>query len=139
MSSHKQNFSALEQRLRTERPTFTAPEGFTERVMERLERPHSAPTATRRIPVFRLFLSFAGAVALTLVAVKVFDRRQPQADAEQLAQAISRIKLPDISAERVEALTAKLDEPLEMELKNVISDTRQAIQFVASNFLPETN
>ena len=32
---------------------------------------------------------------------------------------------------------ARLDRPLEKELENVISDTRQAIQFVASNFLPE--
>jgi len=47
------------------------------------------------------------------------------------------LNLPNVSITQVPDLVAKLDEPLEKELKNVISDTRQAIQFVASNFLPE--
>ena len=46
------------------------------------------------------------------------------------------VRIPSVSAEQVEALTAKIDEPLEKEMKSMISDTRQAIQFVAANFLP---
>ena len=49
----------------------------------------------------------------------------------------SSLPLPKLSAEQIQALSLRLDEPLEKELKNVISDTRQAIQFIASNFLPE--
>ena len=45
--------------------------------------------------------------------------------------------VPNITREQFQALTTRLDRPLEKELENVISDTRQAIQFVASNFLPE--
>jgi hypothetical protein len=48
-----------------------------------------------------------------------------------------KILLPTITAIQLQALTTKLDDPLEKELNNVISDTRVAIQFVASNFLPE--
>jgi hypothetical protein len=52
------------------------------------------------------------------------------------AQSIE-IPISQITAEQLQALTEKIDQPLEKELKNVISDTRLAIQFVASNFLPE--
>jgi hypothetical protein len=136
-TNHKPAMSSLEERLRAERPTFSAPEGFTERVMERLGRQEPAPRVARSAPVFRLLLGFAGAACALLLALKFVPQRPASPDPQPLADAIASIQIPEISAEKVDALTAKLDEPLEIELKKVISDTRQAIQFVASNFLPE--
>jgi hypothetical protein len=47
------------------------------------------------------------------------------------------IRIPSITSAQLQSLTERIDQPLEKELKNVISDTRLAIQFVASNFIPE--
>ncbi len=42
-----------------------------------------------------------------------------------------------VTVEQVQALTAKIEDPLEKELRLVLSDTKNAIRFVASNFMPE--
>jgi len=44
--------------------------------------------------------------------------------------------MPKVTSEQLDTLAVKLDQPLEKELHNMVSDTRQAIQFVAANFLP---
>jgi hypothetical protein len=149
-NSHKQ--SVLEQRLRSERPDFRAPEDFTERVMaglppyaiSRSQNP-SATSPSRPTPWLRFGLGLAAAAAIVLVLVQLLPRDAgivsppaiavgPQPEREREVPAWT---LPEFPVKQVEALSAKLDEPLEKELQNVISDTRQAIQFVASNFLPE--
>lgn len=45
--------------------------------------------------------------------------------------------LPQLSSEQLAQISVKLDQPLQKELQSVISDTRQAIQFVAANFMPD--
>ncbi|MGV3774129.1 MAG: hypothetical protein ACO1QB_14610 [Verrucomicrobiales bacterium] len=52
------------------------------------------------------------------------------ADAEESSE-FNLPKIPPVSN-----LAKKLDDPLEMEIQRVIQDTRQAYQYVASNFLP---
>jgi hypothetical protein len=126
--------SVLEKRMRTEQPSFSPRAGFTERVMENLGRQEPATEQRATFPAIKLFIGFAAAACLIFLATRFLPQRQNTPDP---VQTISKMRIPEISVEKVEALTAKLDEPLEIELKNVISDTRQAIQFVASNFLPE--
>ncbi len=135
--------SKLEKRLRSERPRFTPSAGFTERVLEALpqrlsERPRKSVTS---LSWFRVAGILAGAACVTIALVQILPfhtRIGPQAEAVPTAlEALSEIHLPDLSGMQVQVLSAKLDEPLEKEWKNMVSDTRQAIQFIASNFLPE--
>lgn len=91
----------------------------------------------------------AGA-ALAIVGVLVFQLSERRDDPELVAPvehspgfpvndvvAITQIELPKITPEQVGALTMQIEQPLQEELENVLNDTRTAIQFVASNFLPE--
>lgn len=133
----------IESRLRAERPSYQAPPGFTERVLSELpsvSRRHS----THKMPSFfpRLALGLAAfALAALLLSPMLRDGPEPIPIATQNGSSAPApeldIPLPKITTEQVQALTWKLDQPLEQELRYVISDTRQAIQFVASNFLPE--
>jgi len=134
--------TTLEQRLRSEQPRFGPSLGFTERVMDRLPARPAPVVPARATPpaIRRFFIGFAIAAFITLVLLQLLPRGArlpiPPAMAKSELQP-TQFELPKISMEQVQELTAKLDEPLENELKNVISDTRQAIQFIASNFLPE--
>ena len=134
--------SILEQRLRLEKPGFSTAPGFTERVMDQLPVRPLASSHPHTKPLLVRFVSgFAIAACIALVLLQVLPRRSrvpaiPEMTKDQSTPGQS-LRLPNISVEQVQELTAKLDEPLENELKNVISDTRQAIQFIASNFLPE--
>ena len=141
MKNERLDNAALEERLRSAPPMREAPLGFTERVMSHLPaREESEPE--RR---FALFPRFAVAFAVvTVAAVSVFQFLRNNAPSTPVASNETpemapelEIKIPEITSEQVQALTLKLDQPLEKELQYVISDTRQAIQFVASNFLPE--
>ncbi len=82
------------------------------------------------------FLVAVAAVCAAVVASRVYWQR-PSRPAAEIAFQSTTVKLPELSVAQVESWTTKLDEPLQKELQNVISDTRQAIHFVASNFLPE--
>ena len=141
-SNRTQNAAdALERRLRTERPHFAVSEGFTERVMDNLPARRPSPDgsfATREpLPLSRIIMGFAASLCIVLLLLQLLPGKPiPSPAAVTTEHQLPQI-LPRISLAEVDALTAKLDEPLEKELKNVISDTRQAIQFVASNFLPE--
>jgi hypothetical protein len=133
----------LEERLQSERPHYSAPAGFTERVLNRLPDRISR-NAPRRVPVLWVQLGFAcgAALAIAIVFIHAATRRTPLDAPTPIVQHLpnsqsATVQLPEISLAQVQALSTKLDEPLQTELKNVISDTRQAIQFVASNFLPE--
>jgi hypothetical protein len=157
----------LDERLRNGRPLHSAPAGFTDRVMSKLpEGLPPAPVKIRRDSSPErphLWLRIAmGTAVIAIGAVLAFEFLSPQrafveqtpvtnpgpesevasvnsvSSAPGSAMAVaSSLPLPKLSAEQIQALSLQLDEPLEKELKNVISDTRVAIQFVASNFLPE--
>jgi hypothetical protein len=149
----RQSKKSIEERLRSEKPMRTAPHGFTERVMSRLpEEPAKSASLREREYNFAFWPRFAVAVALIVIlAVFAFEFAKPKfshltASTQQPASvaghsedqiAAEEISIPVITPEQIQALTVKLDDPLEKELNNVISDTRQAIQFVALNFLPE--
>jgi hypothetical protein len=149
----RQSKKSIEERLRSEKPMRTAPHGFTERVMSRLpEEPPKSASLREREYNFAFWPRFAVAVALIVIlAVFAFEFAKPKfshltASTQQPASvaghsedqiAAEEISIPVITPEQIQALTVKLDDPLEKELNNVISDTRQAIQFVALNFLPE--
>jgi hypothetical protein len=138
-------WSDIERKLRSERSQFTAPPGFTERVLANL--PARMDTFEAKQAIARPFRSLRLAIGLATAACIAFVLLPFLPRSPQLPEAISAnteqtppslpITLPSVSAAQVEAWTARLDEPLQKELNNVISDTRQAIQFVASNFIPE--
>jgi hypothetical protein len=142
-TAHKPDMSmtALERELRAKRPHFATSHGFTDRVMENLG-PMERPVRTRHPAVsWRFIAGFSAVSAVLLIALVQALPRSPQL----VTQTPTVTEEPQISTTqdksgiylaKVEELTARLDEPLEKELQNVISDTRQAIQFVASNFLP---
>jgi hypothetical protein len=151
---------SMEERLRKERLVHSAPAGFTERVMANLPEPRSGSNKRPERPAL-LWPRFAlGFALVAIVAVFAFEfLKEPQVGPEVALNSIEgsnasiadfessavesvsaqplAFPVPNITSEQFQALTTRLDQPLEKELENVISDTRQAIQFVASNFLPE--
>ena len=153
----EQSNESIEQRLRSETPMRAAPHAFTERVMSRLPQDSTDSALHReRVQNFAFWPKFALALALALIAIAaVFAFELAKPESSQLASATPQpeavepsadsepqiaaadLAIPVITPEQIQALTVKLDDPLEKELNNVISDTRQAIQFVALNFLPE--
>ena len=153
MRESKEN---IEQRLRSEKPMLRmhkAPHGFTERVVARL--PESSTIERESAPTLVLWPRLAlGVAVIAIAAVFAFEFSKPNsnqmiASNQQTTEAVAAptdsepvlaaadLSIPVITPEQIQALTVKLDDPLEKELNNVISDTRQAIQFVALNFLPE--
>jgi hypothetical protein len=140
---------SIEDRLRSEGPERRAPAGLTERVMSRIPPQEAKADYVKPSSFFwpRFAISFAAIAIALVVASEFWNRPQTPATANndskpsQVIEVASiepiEIPIPTITAEQVQALTEKIDQPLEKELKNVISDTRLAIQFVASNFLPE--
>ena len=137
---------SIEDRLRNEKPEYSAPTGFTERVMSRLpEQRESEPEMMKGRVVLWPRLTMAAALIM-IAGVLVFEIDGPNGEHQAVvprfdSPAVSLenadLGIPKITPEQIEALTLKIDQPLERELENVINDTRTAIQFVASNFLPE--
>ena len=133
---------SIEDRLRSERPAHQAPESLTDRVMANLasESPSTPHPVSSHWP--RFSLGFATVCLLTVMSLH-FMRRNPEPPSARQQAVVAapaeplNFALPQIQAVPIENLTMHLDQPLERELQNVISDTRLAIQFVASSFLPE--
>lgn len=135
----------VEDALRSERPQARVSPGFAERVIEALpSRPLSAqaqalPLAPARPVWMRLLL----ATSLASVAFLLWFQFSPvPVSTPSIAQARPSavppaLNLPPVNSQQVQALAAKLDQPLEKELQRVLSDTRNAIRFVASNFTPD--
>jgi hypothetical protein len=138
---NEENHSLLEQRLRSERPRFSPSGGFTERVMDNLPPRIARPRSGARIPWPRVLLALGATACIALALAQLLPPNVNLPTNPTLvdsgASTPPPLNLPNVSITQVQDLVAKLDEPLENELKNVISDTRQAIQFIASNFLPE--
>jgi hypothetical protein len=100
-------------------------------------------------PPARLAPRFAVAAALGILTVAGWISFLPKPVEEPIAQAalpseipksdpqLFDVYIPSVTTEQFQALTARIDQPLERELENVLNDTRNAIRFVASNFLPE--
>ncbi|MGZ8938904.1 MAG: hypothetical protein ACXW32_06810 [Limisphaerales bacterium] len=155
MSADMHAKDSIEERLRNERPVHSAPEGFTDRVMANLSdsrpvREEEVETRGALWPRFALrlaLITIATVLAFQFLKGPVVEPQialngahEPAADPEQVPSVAVEpltFPVPRITSEQLQALTTRLDQPLEKELENVISDTRQAIQFVASNFLPE--
>lgn len=141
----------IEGALRAERPLRQAPPGFAERVIEAL--PSRSVRAQReeetgvRAGSQSLWPRLAAAAALALVTFMTWRAIAPKTSPEpmiahQAAPTKSTLPAPSLNAMRIEqiqALTAKIDQPLEKELARVMADTRSALRFVASNFMPEQN
>ena len=101
----------------------------------------SQPDA-RRVPwLRRRALSLALGAACMVVAALAFWRNSPPIQAyhpsmpPSLTNIVVALSLP--RHEEVRAWTAKLHDPLETELDLVISDTTNALNALADNFLPE--
>lgn len=142
MRNESPDNSSVEHRLRSERPMRQAPIGFTERVMSRIPSMPEIPMERKHTLFFpRFALSFAILALAAFGAFQFFQQDPGPAPliANDTGDSGSELNfsIPPITSAQVQALTLKLDQPLEKELEHVISDTRQAIQFVASNFLPE--
>ena len=121
----------LENALRAERPRRSVSPGFAERVIHALpSRPLAAPPSPQRLWPR---LALAGALAAAALLAWPRFSLPPLKPAPVLAW---NQPFPSVSAEKVQALIAKIDQPLEQELACVLSDTRNAIQFVMSNFTP---
>jgi len=142
MRNNNSEMQSIEERLRAERPARQASEGLTDRVMANLasDGPSEPPVEIGFWP--RFALGFA-TVSLLAAASFQFMKRGSESPST-LPQTIAAVPaeplnfaMPKLKAVPIENLSMHLDQPLEKELQNVISDTRLAIQFVASSFLPE--
>jgi hypothetical protein len=134
---------ALESRLRNARPQAQVPFGFTNRVLSKASRAEliemDEPMAG--FPWSKLAIA---TVSILLAGLFIFQTSIDRRPAKQMARksglkkADKRlVELPRVSSDQIKQLTVKLDQPLQNELQYMISDTRQAIQFVASNFIPD--
>lgn len=142
MRTTNSGMQSIEERLRAERPAHQAPESLTDRIMANLPaESHSPPQ-----PAFSFWPRFSlGLATLCLLAAVSFHFMRQNPELPSLAQPVEmaapseplNIAFPQLQAVPIESLSMHLDQPLERELQNVISDTRLAIQFVASSFLPE--
>jgi hypothetical protein len=141
MRTKNSDMRSIEDRLRAERPAHQAPESLTDRVMADL--PSESPSAPHPVSSFwRFSLGFATVCLLTVMSLHFIRQNPGPPSAPRQAVAAAPVEplnfaLPQIQAVPIENLTMHLDQPLERELQNVISDARLAIQFVASSFLPE--
>lgn len=139
------NSKWIEQALRSERPRRKVSPGFAERVIDALppRRPGAASVSLPKERAIgpRLILA-AGLAGLTLFGWLSFspepEVRSPVVVQQAPLQADPiAINVPNVTAEQFQALSTKIDQPLEQELDRVLADTRNAIQFVAANFMPE--
>jgi hypothetical protein len=145
--------SRIEKRLREERMEYSAPAGFTDRVMAEVahlsERRGRSEENAGEMGMAMWAKMVVGFAMLAIAGVLVFEFfgsygpeqvavRAPNSggDADQQL-VVSEFSLPQIRPEQFGELAVKMEQPLEKELENVINDTRSAIQFVASHFLPE--
>ncbi|HEX7859557.1 MAG TPA: hypothetical protein VF773_04480 [Verrucomicrobiae bacterium] len=143
----------LEQRLRREKPEHAAPFGFTERVMSKIPSDARSSFRSDSHPQQLLWPRLATAFALLAIAAVLLPELASQKSTHftsgqanpsssphgdtSTALITEPLPLPTITQQQFQALTTQLDDPLEKELNNVISDTRIAIQFVAANFIPD--
>lgn len=142
MRKNNSEMQSIEDRLRAERPAHQAPERLADRVMAHL----ASDNPPDRHPEISFWPRFAvGFATVSLLAAASFQFMKrgseppstlPQTIAEVPAEPLS-FAMPRLQAVPIENLSMHLDQPLEKELENVISDTRMAIQFVAASFLPE--
>ena len=133
---------SLAKRLGQERALIKAPEGLSARIIQKIDRQEEEVEPFEHTWTFP-WIKLSGAVAF-VAAAAIFlvqlNRKPEHNEARNLALEMSEtieVELPKVSSEQIQRLSAKLDQPLQQELQSVISDTRQAIQFVASNFIPE--
>jgi hypothetical protein len=137
---------ALEDQLRETRPWMAPGVGFTENVLNALPTRQTAP-ASAAAPSIAGFPRIALAVlAVCAMAVVLRESNSPRIPIEAKSASVPNessnlfppeMPFPEITSASIESITATIDQPLDREMKNVVSDTRQAIRFVAANFLPE--
>ena len=144
MSTSADDRQNLERRLRTEHRVSQAPHGFSERVMRRVELQEQTAPTTRFNPSFIRRLGIISATGLAIATLLLTLRQSANDPISPVVQTASpKIEIPEIpnlpslTSDQIALITAKMNEPLEKEINLVISDTRQAIQFVASNFIPD--
>jgi hypothetical protein len=150
----REETSQIEGRLRSEKPQHVTSAGFTERVMLSLPRSSEARIDARprqllwpRLAIAFSLLGISAALVSEFVSpqkapVTVVDNGLKNVNPVSVAGSDAspvdgKILLPTITAIQLQALKTNLEDQLETERQHVISDTRVAIQFVASNFLPE--
>jgi hypothetical protein len=134
----------IENALRAERPAHQVSPGFAERVIDALPARPTKAKRSEAVTSQKLWPRLAFAAALCLAVFLAWRQFAPQTpektpiivDLDRESKPLD-IQLPPVSIEQVRALTEKIDQPLEKELERVLADTRNAIQFVASNFIPE--
>jgi hypothetical protein len=144
--NHNPATDSLEARLRAERPLHATGPEFTSDLLRAVPSRRSAHQAYPRQRSWIPRVAFgAAAFAFAALLVSNISNRTPAPDqriSEQNVQPTQEpegngLAFPKLSATEIENLTMKIDEPLDREMKNVVTDTRHAIQFVAANFLPE--
>jgi len=133
--------ASIEERLRNSVPRAEIPFGFTNRVFSRIARGPEREPRAQSFPWMRMAMGTGFILLGSFVIHKTSTKpaTEPVLAAQQgnSSRDVVFANLPRISSQEIGQLTVRLDQPLETELQSVISDTRQAIQFVASNFIPE--
>lgn len=129
----------IARRLRDTRQLEAAPEGFAAEVTRRVRRNAKVPDGASALPFAWLRMAMAGGVALLLMMIVLREQEPKQAEVPPALAAQNELKLtiPAIPTERLAALPGRVDEPLEAELRSLISDTRNAVDYLAATFLPQ--
>lgn len=120
--------SALERRLRRPVEPAATRVGFTQDVLRKIERTEQETVLPRRS-----FLPLAMLGAAASLALVLFLRPAPGPDSPPTLTASPGL-LPSLEIPALANLPARVDDPLEQELQLVISDTKNALAFVADHF-----
>jgi len=149
-TQHHDRESSLESRLRADARAarVAPPEGLEQRisaaVWREAETARSAPRVEPRRRSFRLFppalaglLTSACAVALVILwHQRTDDPALSDADLRTLAAAVQTLPARLAATELPAATTLTVSGPLVREIESVRADARNALGFLAANFLP---
>lgn len=104
---------------------------------ERIDKPATKSQTAFGFP----WLKLAFGIAWLVLLGTFLSTREPTGDNLEIANKTApepmAVDLPNISTESIRELPAKIEDPLELELQRMVADGRNAVRFLASNFLPE--
>lgn len=139
----------LERRLRRGAPRQDAPDGFAEDVVRRLKHAPGADPERMPRPISTLhwLRPLVAAVAVLLLVVLNWEPADPLPEPPAPAVANNTLApgpsldfaLPEVRVEAFGEFPETLDEPLEKELESILADARNAVNYLAFNFLPENS
>ena len=120
-----------------------APEDLTADVMRRVSNDsHHRSVPSHSLPLLTWFRPLLAGATLVLIALGWLLQLEPASPVTHppgnsaSATPPPEFQLPEIPAPALAALPQRIDDPLQKELQHLVSDARNAVNYLAANFLP---